>query len=352
MLTSQSRKWRVLLVDDSPTILGILSMGLSNHPELEVVGTAPDAFVARDKIKTLAPDVITLDVEMPGMSGLDFLERIMRLRPMPVIMLSSITQRGSTAAIQALSLGAVDVQVKPTNGFDTAFISDLADRLIMAARSGARTPVASPSVARNDGAVTLNQWNGKVVLIGASTGGVAALETVLRPMPENAPPILIAQHMPETFLASFAERLDQKNRVRVKLAEDGDLLKQGHVYLAPGGDCHTVVQKKGRQFVCRRKDGPKTNGHYPSVDELFLSAEGFAELVIGVILTGLGRDGADGLKLLKSLGAVTIGQDEATSVVYGMPRAAFELGAVDVQTSLQDVAGHICRMAEKSAVSA
>lgn len=344
------RKVRVLMVDDSPAILNLLTVGFSRHDQIEIVGTAQDPYDARDKIKCLDPDVLTLDVEMPRMNGLDFLERIMRLRPMPVVMFSSITPEGSSAAIRALALGAVDVQVKPVHGIDAYFLRDFAERVVMAAGSrrtraapakGLRGQIEQPEVAG------LEQWNGKIVLIGASTGGVAAIETVLAGLPANAPPIVIAQHMPESFLASFAQRLNQRSPLKVQIARDGDVLAQGGVYLAAGGDRHTIVERRGRHFVCRDKEGPKRNGHYPSVDELFFSAVDFAECVVGTILTGLGRDGADGLKVLRDAGATTLGQNAETCVVYGMPRAANDLGAVDGEYPLKEIAGEICRRADK-----
>ena len=343
-------KVRVLIVDDSPAILNLLKVGFSRHPQIEIVGTAQDPYEAREKIKQLNPDVMTLDVEMPRMNGLDFLERIMRLRPMPVVMFSSITPEGSQAAVRALALGAVDVQVKPAQGIDAHFLNDLAERVVTAAES--RRVRAKPVQGLRDVTVkqdvaTLQQWNGKIVLIGASTGGVAALEAVLNGLPANAPPLVIAQHMPESFLASFAQRLNQRSRLRVQIARDGDVISQGGVYLAAGGTRHLTVERQGRHFLCRDKEGPKRNGHHPSVDELFFSAVDFAESVVGTILTGLGRDGADGLKALHDAGARTIGQNAESCVVYGMPRAAFDLGAVDGQFALKDIAFEICRCADK-----
>lgn len=341
---------RVLLVDDSASIRRMLSVGLARHPLIDVVGEAEDAYVAREKIKALHPDVITLDVEMPRMNGLDFLERIMRLRPMPVVMLSSVTDAGSSAAIRALSLGAVDVQVKPKDGFDDRFLHGLAERLVTAAGSTLRVPARlkdTPDPTPRTVPENLKSWNGKIVLLGASTGGVAAIESVLKRLPENAPPIVIAQHMPASFLTSFADRLAQRMAMKVCMATDGAVLQQGVVYLAPGGMTHTTVHFDGTSFTCKNTSGPKINGHHPSVDALFGSATDFAEHVIGVLLTGLGRDGADGLKTLRNQGAQTIGQDEITSVVYGMPRAAQEIGALDVQLPLEDIASRICSLSER-----
>ncbi|WP_375172855.1 chemotaxis response regulator protein-glutamate methylesterase [Pseudooceanicola sp.] len=341
---------RVLIVDDSPAIVNILRIGLSAHPAIEVVGTAADAYDAREKIKALDPHVITLDVEMPRMNGLDFLERIMRLRPMPVVMFSSVTPEGSEAAVRALALGAVDVMVKPLAGFDPAFLSDMADRVVTAARSRRRVAPGFDGLRPQEAETTagvIKRWNGRILLIGASTGGVAAIEAVLRGLPVNCPPTVISQHMPESFLKSFVARLDQRNVQRVRVAEEGARLEQGLVYLAPGGDIHTGVDRHVGHFVCTEIRGPKTNGHYPSVDELFRSALGFAESVIGVILTGLGRDGAAGLAELHERGARTIGQDRDSSVVYGMPRAAHDLGALDRQCPLDEIPAEICRMADR-----
>lgn len=349
----QKGPFRVLLVDDSPVILGLLSLNLSRHPMIEIVGTAADAYEARDKIKSLSPDLITLDVEMPRMSGLDFLERIMRLRPMPVVMFSSVTRDGSTAAIRALSLGAVDVLVKPVAGMDDAFVEDMATRIVTAAQTSLPHPTIAKGLQRIDTPVrsaTLRRWNGRIVLIGASTGGVAALETVVSGLPVNCPPVVISQHMPDSFLRSFVVRLNDRSQQRVVVAEDGVKLEQGTIYMAPGGDSHTGVEERRGDIFCRRIDGPKRNGHYPSVDELFNSAQGFADRVIGVILTGLGKDGAEELAMLHQAGAATIGQNRDTCVVYGMPRAASELGALDRELPVGEIAAEICRLADRSFV--
>lgn len=348
MAVSEAGPIKVLLVDDSPALLRLLSLGLSRHPDIQIVGTALDPYDAREKIKQLNPDVITLDVEMPRMNGLDFLERIMRLRPMPVVMLSSITQEGSQAAVRALSLGAVDVQVKPADGIDTQFIQSMARRLLTAARSNRFKATKRPGLKIDPEKFVpakLDRWNGKLALVGASTGGVAAIETLLSAMPENCPPMVIAQHMPSSFLVSFVDRLNEKCPVKVFLARDGLQVLPGTVCLAPGGDVHTGVVRRGANFYCTEIRGPKRNGHYPSVDELFLSATDFADRVIAVILTGLGRDGADGMAQLHKNGARTIGQDEASSVVFGMPRAAAELGCVDRQLPLREIANETCRLA-------
>lgn len=347
------RRCRLMIVDDSAAIVNVLRHGLARHPEIEVIATASDAYEAREKIRTLDPDVITLDVEMPRMSGLDFLERIMRLRPMPVVMFSSVTTAGSDAAVRALSLGAVDVIVKPQGGLPPNLIDDMAMRILAAAGSlrridtGAKGLRAERPIAK---AGSIRRWNGRIVMIGASTGGVAALETVLAGLPVNCAPTVISQHMPDSFLRSFVSRLNDRNVQRVVLAEPGLRVDRGMVVLAPGGAVHTGVALRDGAFYITEISGPKTNGHYPSVDELFASGYPFADRIIGVILTGLGRDGANGLAQLKKRGAWTIGQSRETSVVYGMPRAAAELGALTCCRDLSDIAGEICRMSDQSYV--
>ncbi|WP_010139561.1 protein-glutamate methylesterase/protein-glutamine glutaminase [Oceanicola sp. S124] len=342
-LSSPDEKTRVLIVDDQPSVQGLIRHALSSDPSIEVVGVANDAYMARELIKKLDPDVLTLDVEMPRMSGLDFLERLMRLRPMPVVMFSSVTQQGSENAVRALSLGAVDVLPKPVSGITPEGLEKLVSRVKTAKRfkrgqAAAELPdrEAPVEIAR------LQRWNGRIALIGASTGGVAAVETVLRRMPVDTPPIVISQHMPESFLVSFARRLDDILPQRVELAIDGKTLEQGHIYLAPGGAQHTGIRRAGRGYQTIGIAAPKRNGHIPSVDELFLSAEECAEDIVAVLLTGIGKDGANGMQALKRKGAHCIGQDEATSVVYGMPRAAAELGILDQQLPLPQIAQAIC----------
>lgn len=322
---------RVLVVDDSPTMRNLISATLSADPELEVVGSAADALQAREAIKALSPDVITLDVEMPNMNGLDFLEKIMRLRPMPVVMVSTLTQAGANVSLSALELGAVDCVGKPTSGFSAreAF-AELAEKVKMAAR--ARVRGATPRSA--SGGRADYKPGRRVVAIGASTGGVEALLTVLSSFPKNCPPTVITQHMPATFTPSFAARLDRQCAASVCEAFDGAPLEAGHIYLAPGGVAHLEVTGSGA-YRCRLREGEKVEGHRPSVDVLFHSlaryvgAEG-----VGVILTGMGRDGAQGLKAMRSAGARTIGQDAATCVVHGMPRAAAEIGAIERELPL------------------
>lgn len=318
------KKIRVLVVDDSPTIRGLIVATLSADPEIEIVGTAADPIEARTAIKELNPDVITLDVEMPKMSGIEFLEKIMRLRPMPVIMVSTLTQAGASASIDALELGAFDCVGKPD-------FEDLVDKVKAAARAHVRGAAdrAAPSP-RKAGYRPAN----KIISIGSSTGGVEALMQVLAPFPENCPPTVITQHMPASFTASFAARLDRTCAPKVQEASDGAPLLPGHIYLAPGGSAHFEVAG-GLQPRCRLREGPTVNGHRPSVDVLFDSvADLYGRRAVGIILTGMGRDGAAGLLAMRKAGAKTIGQDEVTSVVYGMPKSAFEAGAVERQLPL------------------
>lgn len=323
------KRIRVLIVDDSPTIRGIISKVLGDDPEIEIVGTAGDPIEARAAIKELNPDVITLDVEMPKMTGIEFLDKIMRLRPMPVIMVSTLTQAGASTTLEAMEIGAVDCVGKPD-------FEGLAEKVKVAARARVRTrmePALSPQPARGD-----YRPSSKVLAIGSSTGGVEALMTVLSSFPENCPATLITQHMPPTFTANFAARLDRVCAPRVMEATDGAPIMPGHVYIAPGGAAHLEIHG-GMQPRCRLREGPAVNGHRPSVDVMFNSVvETFGRRAVGVILTGMGRDGAQGLKNMRDVGASTLGQDESTCVVYGMPRVAFELGAVERQLPLGSIA--------------
>lgn len=330
---------RVLIVDDSATIRHLIRSRLAHDPRLMVVGEASDPYEAREKIKALTPDVLTLDVEMPRMNGLEFLEKLMRLRPMPVVMVSTETHRGSTAALEALALGAVDCIGKPRADRLPEGFQNLADLLVAAAGARLREPGPRQAIAPATGF----HWNGRMVLIGSSTGGVDALETVLSGFPENCPPTLITQHMPETFLASFARRLASKIAPRMTLASHDAPLLQGHVYLAPGGEYHLALAP-GEPARCQLIAGEKRSGHRPSVDVLFDSAVPTAPRVVSVILTGMGRDGAEGMLALRRSGAQCLAQDEATSVVFGMPRAALELGAAEKPVPLGQIAQQILRL--------
>lgn len=338
------RKITVLIVDDSSFIRNMLRELLSNEPDIEVLDTAEDPFDAREKIKKLNPDVLTLDVEMPKMDGLSFLEKIMSLRPMPVVMVSTLTGKGTDTAIAALQIGAVECIAKPNVNSDDelqAFASELTTKIRTAANSRmqSRRPVrvreesGKPFKLRKDAPA--------FIAIGASTGGVEALSEVLTHLPKATPPIVITQHMPPGFTASFARRLSGLCALRMVEGTDRMKLEPGLAILAPGG-YHMEVAQSGGQFVCRINDNPPVNNHKPSVDVLFNSVADIAgSEALGVILTGMGRDGAKGLLKLRQSGAHTIGQDEASCVVYGMPRAAFELGAVAEVRALTAVADAI-----------
>jgi two-component system, chemotaxis family, protein-glutamate methylesterase/glutaminase len=325
---------RVLVVDDSATMRGIIQAMLQADPDIKVVGQAAHPLEARQMIKDLNPDVLTLDIEMPNMNGLEFLEKIMRLRPMPVVMVSTLTQEGADLNIAALEMGAFDCVGKPMGG-DTGYgFSDLAATVKAAASS--RSLVKSDRT--RSGPVVDYHPDGRVLAIGSSTGGVEALAELIAQFPENCPPTVITQHMPASFTASFAARLDKSCAPRVREAKDGDPVESGRVYIAPGGTHHLTIRGLSRR-TCRLTTSEPVNGHRPSVDVLFRSvAETAGAAAVGVILTGMGRDGAEGLLAMKQAGASTIGQDEASSVVYGMPKAAHEIGAVDQQLPLSVIA--------------
>jgi two-component system chemotaxis response regulator CheB len=331
---------RVLVVDDSRTMRALLKHAISHDPEIEVVGEAANPLEARDKMKELDPDVVTLDIEMPNMSGLEFLEKIMRLRPTPVIMVSNLTQPGASATLQALETGAFDAISKPS-GLQGNTLEHLPGLIKEAAKAkprlvaqrGAReqSRSAPPQAVYAEHA----NWP-ELVLIGSSTGGVEALITVLSGFPADCPPTLIVQHLPAAFTSSFTARLDKVCKAHVLEGRNGDVIKPGHVYIAPGAQ-HMSLHGKGGQRIRLTGDEP-VNGHKPSVDVLFRSA---AELVegrmTGIILTGMGRDGADGLLKMREAGARTMAQDEATSLVYGMPRVAYEIGAAQKRVPLQGI---------------
>ncbi|MDQ0465536.1 two-component system chemotaxis response regulator CheB [Caulobacter ginsengisoli] len=325
-------KIRVLIVDDSATMRGLITATLRRDPDIEVIGSAGDPLEAREAIKALNPDVITLDIEMPNMSGLEFLERIMRLRPMPVVMVSTLTQAGAEETLRALEIGAVDCVAKPTRLDEgSAGLSELAAKVKAAAR--ARVRAHMPSNAGRRAPETFKS-NGHVVAIGSSTGGVEALLTVIARFPANCPPTVITQHMPATFTASFAARLDRATDAQVAEAHDGAVLEPGKVWLAPGGAAHLSVTGSGT-LRCKLTASDPVNGHRPSVDVLFNSvAQAAGARGVGAILTGMGRDGAEGLKAMREAGGHTLGQDADSCVVYGMPKVAFEIGAVERQASL------------------
>lgn len=334
---------RVLVVDDSPTMRGLITAVLSQDPDVSVVGQAGDAMEARAAIKQLNPDVVTLDIEMPNMNGLEFLEKIMKLRPMPVIMVSTMTHRGAEATLAALEIGAFDCVAKPVPG-DARPFGELAEKVKAAARSQHRHAPAPQLQPMSAAPVADFRVGRKIVAIGSSTGGVEALIAVLQKFPRNCPPTVITQHMPPTFTKSFAERLNRLCAPVVEEATDGARLEIGKIYLAPGGDRHLQVSNASAP-CCRLVERAPVNGHRPSVDVLFDSvAELAGRSAVGVILTGMGRDGASGLLKMRHAGAHTIGQNEKTCVVYGMPRVAHELGAVEHQLPLGSIGEEILKL--------
>jgi two-component system chemotaxis response regulator CheB len=338
-MTGKISPVRVLIVDDSSLMRQLLSTLLSADPDIEVVGTAPDPHVARERIKSLHPDVITLDVEMPLMDGVTFLRKIMTLRPMPVVMISTLTQAGAEVTLEALEIGAVDFIAKPTgdvvNGM-TTLAGELQEKVKSAARSRVRGQRVAPAPAQPR--AKLGRATGKVVLIGASTGGVEALKEVLMGLPSDCPPILVTQHMPARFTTAFANRLNKDCPMKVSEALHNEIIESGHVYIAPGSH-HLELVRSGSHYACSLNDGPTVSGHRPSVDVLFRSgARVLAKAGIGVILTGMGKDGAEGMLEFRRAGATTLGQDEASALIYGMPRVAFECGAVMRQYSLAHMA--------------
>ncbi len=335
---------RVLIVDDSALIRQMFTEILSSDPGIEVLDTARDAMDARAKIKALNPDVITLDVEMPGMDGISFLEKIMTLRPMPVVMASTLTQKGADITLRALEIGAVEYVSKPTNHINRASLSELSDDLIQKVKTAAQANTSN--IRTQDTHVETGlQFTGdpkkSLITIGSSTGGVEAIRTLLKGMPANSPPIVITQHMPATFTASFAARMNDANALNVHEAREGMPIEAGNVYIAPGAK-HMQVKKKASGFYITLDDGPEVSGHKPSVDVLFESVAKCAhDVAVGAILTGMGSDGAEGLLKLRNAGAPTLGEDKTTCVVYGMPRAADNLGAVEKLLPLHQIAKEI-----------
>ncbi len=336
-----NKRVKVLVVDDSAVIRQLLTMLLSADPEIDVVGSASDPLVARDRIKALNPDVVTLDVEMPNMNGVEFLRKIMTLRPMPVVMISTLTQAGAEITLEALEIGAVDFIAKPTHDVAnamTAIAEELQSKVKHAAhaRVGGRKLI-KPALQRKRPVLSQD----RLIAIGASTGGVEALKTVLMDMPAECPPVVITQHMPPRFTAAFAERLNRECPMRVSEAKHDEPIEPGHAYIAPGSH-HLLLARKAGKYFCQIDDGPPVSGHRPSVDALFASVARVAkDAAVGVILTGMGKDGAIGMLDMRNAGAITLGQDEASSLIYGMPKVAFERGAVMHQHSLSHMADAI-----------
>ena len=342
------KKITVLVVDDSLFFRTAISSGLAKNPAIQVVGTAASAYEARDKIQQLNPDVLTLDVEMPGMSGIDFLKVLMPQHPMPVVVVSAV----DGIVFEALRVGAVDFVEKPSGGKEglDRFTKDLASKVVVAAisslkrpRSSApaapttaeKRPVAQPAMPAAGSVARL----GGLVAIGASTGGTEATSALLKALPARMPGIVITQHMPPVFTKMYAQRLDRETKLTVKEAEDGDVVQPGHAYVA-AGDKHMRVMEQGGRYHLRCAAGPKVSGHCPSVDVLFESVSKFAnKSIVGIILTGMGADGAKGLLAMREKGAFTIGQDEKSCVVYGMPMVAYKMGAVTRQAPLDGIPG-------------
>jgi two-component system chemotaxis response regulator CheB len=334
---------KVLVVDDSAVVRQILQTTLSADPELEVVGTAPDPFVARDMIIERKPDVVTLDVEMPRMDGITFLRKLMHYFPMPVIVVSSLTPEGSGLALEALAAGAVEVMSKPGAAFT---VGDMAEELVQKVKIAAHAKVRQLILNRDkEKPSALGRTTNKVVAIGASTGGTVALEKILSNMPADAPGIVIAQHMPAMFTKQFASRMNQLSPMEVREAVDGDSVVPGVALIAPG-DYHMLLKRSGARYFVTVKKGPMVHRQRPAVEVLFRSvATAAGANAIGIILTGMGEDGAQGMLEMRQAGASTIAQDEASCVVFGMPRIAIQLGAAEKVMSLDVIPKEILRLA-------
>lgn len=351
-----NKKVRVLIVDDSALVREILSKGLAGDPGIEVIGTAPDVYIARDLIVQKRPDVLTLDIEMPKMDGIEFLRKLMPQFPLPVVVVSSLTQKGKDITLQALEAGAVDYVPKPMSNVSEglmAMITELRTKIKIASTANVshwknrtidQEQESKPNIT---GSRALSESTDKLIAIGASTGGTEAIRKVISVLPPNTPGIVIVQHIPSGFSKAFADRLNQVSMMIVKEAEDGDRIMNGRVLVAPG-DFHMTVERSGGRYIVKLNQAEKVNGHRPSVDVLFKSvAQYVGANAYGVILTGMGNDGAYGLKLMKQNGAKTIGQNQATSVVYGMPKVAYEIGAIDIQLPLDDISKKLINQIEQ-----
>ena len=342
-------KIRVLVVDDSAVVRKVFSEELSREHDIEVVATAPDPYVARDKIVALKPDVVTLDIEMPRMDGITFLRKLMKYYPLPVIIVSSLTREGGSLALEAMEIGAVEVISKPGEAYSVGDMSaQLAEKIRAAAPvdvTRRRRTVTAPAAAAPK--LSLTRTTNQLIAIGASTGGTEALKDVLTQFPPNSPGIMIVQHMPAKFTTSFAERLDSLCQIRVKEAEDGDAVVPGTALLAPG-NFHMVMRRSGARYYVNVKTGPMVCYQRPAVDVLFNSVAAYGGAnAIGVILTGMGKDGAQGMLKMKQAGARTIAQDEASCVVFGMPKEAIEVGAVDKVLPLKDIPAAVLKLLEE-----
>jgi two-component system chemotaxis response regulator CheB len=340
-----ANKIKVLIIDDSALIRSLLTEIVNRQPDMGVVGAAPDPLVAREMIRELNPDVLTLDVEMPRMDGLEFLEKLMRLRPMPVVMVSTLTQRGAESTMRALELGAVDYVTKPkidiSRGVGEAG-QELVDKIRLAARARVRALARAPAAVTTLAALGNRRASTeKLIIIGASTGGTEAIKDVLVQLPPDSPGILITQHMPAGFTRSFAQRLDSLCRISVKEAEHGERILPGHAFIAPG-DKHLLVRRSGANYVTELSDGPPVNRHRPSVEVLFKSAaQHLGPNALGVMLTGMGKDGATAMLEMRQAGAFNVAQDEATCVVFGMPKEAIAVGAVEEILPVQKIAARL-----------
>jgi len=345
-----NNKIKVLVVDDSAIVRKIFNEELSKETDIQVVGTAPDPFVARDKIVQLQPDVILLDIEMPRMDGLTFLKKLMKYYPLPVIIVSSLTQKGSTMAVEATEQGAVDVLAKPGGSYS---VGDMCVQLKEKIRAAAKVNMNRKLIPVSRSKVetitkSLQETTQKVIAIGASTGGTEAIKEILVNIPLNCPGIVIVQHMPANFTTAFAERLNNLCQIEVKEAKDGDSVINGRALIAPG-NFHMLIRRSGAKYYVNVKDGPLVHHQRPAVDVLFTSiAQYVGRNAIGVILTGMGADGAKGLFAMKGSGAKTIAQDEASCVVFGMPKEAIKLGAADKIVSLDRITQEIVSLVNLS----
>ena len=338
---------KVLIVDDSAIVRKIFSEELSKYSDIEVVGVAPDPYVARDKIVTLKPDVVTLDIEMPRMDGLTFLKKLMKYYPLPTIIVSSLTPKGGKLTLEAMDIGAVDVIAKPGSSYS---VGDMSAQLVEKIRAASKAKVIKREITDSEGGVeaepikALSKTTNKIIAIGASTGGTEALKRVLIKMPPNSPGIVIVQHMPANFTTAFAARLNDICQISVKEAEDNDSVTPGTALVAPG-NYHMILRRSGARYYVEVKTGPMVHHQRPAVDVLFKSTAKYAGAnAIGVILTGMGADGAEGLLEMKKMGAGTIAQDEKSCVVFGMPKEAIKLGAADKVVTLDMIASEIIKM--------
>ena len=352
---------KVLIVDDSALVRQLLTEIFNSDPEINVVGAAQDPYDAREKIKKLNPDVLTLDVEMPKMDGITFLTNLMRLRPMPVVMISSLTEKGADVTFEALELGAVDFVSKPKIDVSVG-LKEYSDEICEKVKTAANAKVSAISDRRNkldvapklSADAVLQKRSGpsklktteKIIALGASTGGTEAIKEVLVRMPADSPGMVISQHIPEAFSKPFAERMDKNSAMTVFEATDGQQILPGHVYIAPGNR-HLIVERSGARYICRLNDGPAVNRHKPSVDVMFRSvAQSVGANAVGVILTGMGADGAAGLKEMLENGAKTLVQDEKSSVVWGMPGEAYKMGAASDQYPLEQIAKELLKRSQ------